>query len=87
MRIKVLSLQLAVVVVLAGLWQLLAIHGTLPDIYVSRPTRIIAATWDGFSNGTLTSALGDTLYETVVGFVIASVLGVLGRVELDWGTW
>jgi NitT/TauT family transport system permease protein len=82
MRAKVLSLQLAVVVVLAGLWQLLATRGTLPDIYVSRPTRIVAATYDGFANGTLTSALGDTLEETVIGFFLASALGILGGMAL-----
>jgi NitT/TauT family transport system permease protein len=82
MRAKVLFLQLAVVVVLAGLWQLLATRGTLPDIYVSRPTRIVAATYDGFANGTLTSALGDTLEETVIGFFLASALGILGGMAL-----
>jgi len=82
MRLKVASLQLAVVVIVAAAWQVLAIRGTLPDIYLSRPTRIVAAMYDGFSNGTLTSALGDTLYETVVGFALASVLGILGGMAL-----
>jgi NitT/TauT family transport system permease protein len=81
-RWLVLSLQLLVVVVLAGLWQLLAVAGSLPDIYLSRPTRIAVAFYDGFADGSLASALGVTMYETVIGFGIAAVLGVLGGMAL-----
>jgi NitT/TauT family transport system permease protein len=82
LRYKVLGIQLAVVVVLVALWQILSVTGTLPDIYVSRPSEIIVALGDGFRNGSLTSALGDTLLETVIGFLIASVAGILAAFAL-----
>ncbi len=81
-RVKVLSLQLLVVVVLAGLWQLLSVRGTLPGIYVSRPTSIVVALYHGFADGSLTAALGVTMYETVAGFAIATVAGILGGMAL-----
>lgn len=82
LRYKVLAIQLAVVVVALGLWQLLSVIGTLPDIYVSRPSEIAVALVDGFRSGQLTSALGDTLLETVIGFAIASIAGILAGFAL-----
>ena len=81
-RLTVVSLQVTTVLVLAGVWQLLAAQGALPDLYVSRPTRIVRALYDGLADGTLSAALRVTLYETIVGFFIASALGVLGGVAL-----
>lgn len=80
--LTVLALQLAVVVVAAGIWQFLSVRGTLPNIYVSRPTSIVVALYHGLADGSLTSALGTTMYETIVGFVIASVVGILGGMAL-----
>jgi NitT/TauT family transport system permease protein len=76
MRLKVIGLQLAVVVAGMALWQILAVTGVLPDLYVSRPSAIVVALGDGFRDGSLTSALGDTLTETVIGFLIASAAGI-----------
>jgi NitT/TauT family transport system permease protein len=78
----VLALQVLVLLIGAGIWQWLAVRGSLPDIYTSRPTRIVAALWDGLRDGPLLPALGITLEETVVGFVIASAAGILGGIAI-----
>jgi len=76
-RLLVLSLQLLIVLVLAGLWEWLARTGHLSDPFFSRPTRIIPALWHGLATGGLRSALYVTLQETLVGFLIASGAGFL----------
>jgi NitT/TauT family transport system permease protein len=78
----VVALQLLVLLIGAGIWQWLAVRGTLPDIYTSRPTRIVAALWDGLTDGSLLSGLGVTLEETIIGFAIGSALGILGGIAI-----
>jgi NitT/TauT family transport system permease protein len=71
-------LQLGLLVALAVTWEVLGRARVLPDNYTSRPSEILPALWSGLVSGTdLRSALGVTLYETVLGFVIASVAGFL----------
>jgi NitT/TauT family transport system permease protein len=75
-RLLVVSLQIIIVVVIFGLWEWLASTGHLSDAFFSRPSRIFPALYRGlFTTGDLRSALGITLYETIIGFLIASALG------------
>jgi NitT/TauT family transport system permease protein len=75
-RLRVPLLQLALLLVLAVTWEILGRTGTIPDLYVSRPSEILPALYRGLVSGTdLRSALGVTLYETILGFLIASVAG------------
>jgi NitT/TauT family transport system permease protein len=76
-RWLVFGLQILVLLVLAGSWQWLSTNGTLPEIYTSRPTLIVSALVSGLVHGSMLSALGTTMVETVVGFAIASVAGLL----------
>lgn len=63
--------------ILVGLWQLLASKGTINPAFSGEPLKI----WDSFvqllHSGSLLSDLKTTMYETLVGFAISVILGVL----------
>jgi NitT/TauT family transport system permease protein len=70
--------QVAALVVLFGSWQLLASAHILDPAFVSEPTQFFPSFWDGITRGGLLGLMGTTLYETVVGFAVASALGLAG---------
>jgi NitT/TauT family transport system permease protein len=75
-RLAVLAIQVAIVAVVLVVWEWQARAGNLSDAFFSRPSRIFPALWEGlFTNGELRPALRETLYETTVGFAIASAAG------------
>jgi NitT/TauT family transport system permease protein len=81
-RIKLLFLQLLVAAVTLGLWQLLAsvpVFGVmvLPPFFFSNPVEIGARIYDLFAGGTVWIHLWVTLEESVLAFVLGSVMGVL----------
>ncbi|HET9692624.1 MAG TPA: ABC transporter permease [Acidimicrobiales bacterium] len=72
----VLVAQVVVLGVLFGSWQALAATKVLDPNFVSEPSQFFPAFWHGVDGGSLLSLVGTTLYETAVGFVIATVLGL-----------
>jgi NitT/TauT family transport system permease protein len=78
--------QLVILVVLFSLWQLLAQPDLLPPFvwenpdraafFFGEPVKIFQAIWAWFSEGTIYQHLWVTLEETVLAFVIGSVLGL-----------
>ena len=81
-RIRLLSLQALVAVVALGLWQLFAtvpIFGVtvLPPFFFSNPVDVAARVYDLFAGGTVWIHLWVTLEESVLAFVLGSVMGVL----------
>lgn len=75
-------IQIGVAVGVSVIWEVLSDLGAIPVLYVSRPTAILEALWTGLAGGTMLPALGVSLGETVIGFVIASVLGIVAGVVL-----
>lgn len=78
--------QLALLVLLFGLWQLLAQPGLVPPFvwenpdraafFFGEPLKMFAVIWVWFSEGTIYQHLWVTLQETTLAFVIGSVLGL-----------
>jgi NitT/TauT family transport system permease protein len=78
--------QLVILVVLFAMWQLLAQPDLLPPFvwenpdraafFFGEPVKIFKAIWVWFSEGTIYQHLWVTLEETVLAFVIGSVLGL-----------
>lgn len=57
-----------------GIWQW---YGTRPDEFaVSPPTKVFPAMWRELAHGDLLSAIGGTLAEMALGYVVAVVIGV-----------
>lgn len=77
--------RLILIVVLVGAWQLCSDRWHL-GLYMSTPSDVYTRLKDWGSDGTLGNAVGVTLYEAIVGYVLGSVAGaifgfILGRVQ------
>jgi NitT/TauT family transport system permease protein len=76
-RIVITAVQVAIVVIWLGSWQLCADHGITNRLFTSAPSDIWTSLWDGLVHGQTLSSLGTTLYETLVGFFISVIIGTL----------
>ena len=77
-RRKVVLINLArvgLLVAVLGIWELLAQLKVIDAFITSSPSRVAITIGDLYKNGTLFSHIGITLLETLIGFVIAVVLG------------
>ena len=91
MRLGLRLAQLALLVAIFVVWQLLTQPGLLPPIvwenpnraafFFGEPVKIFAVIWEWFSGGAVYEHLWVTLQETALAFVIGSVLG------LAFGLW
>jgi len=80
----IIFLRIFVLVAIIGLWELLTYTKVLDPFFVSSPSRIISQIGILAKNGTLFSHSWITLYETLIGFAIATVFGYLIAVVLWW---
>jgi NitT/TauT family transport system permease protein len=76
-RLAIHLAQAVVVGVLLGAWQLLVALGVLQSAFVSEPSQLFPAFWDGVIHGALLGPIGTTLYETFAGFALSVALGLL----------
>ena len=83
-KILVLFWQIAIFVLFLGIWQLLADFNVIDPFFFSSPSRIVTTIIDLAKDGNLWIHIWTSLYETIIGFVIATILGVLIAVLLWW---
>ena len=83
-KFLIIFFRIFVLVAFIGLWELLANYRILDPFFVSSPSRIVNQIIDLAQNGTLLSHSWITLYETLIGFAIATVLGYLIAIILWW---
>lgn len=83
-RILVIFWQIFIFVCFLGLWELLASTGAIDPFFFSSPSRIAITFADLCKNGNLFLHIWTSLYETIIGFIIAIVLGVLIAIALWW---
>lgn len=76
--------RFAVLFVLLALWELSAQFEWLNPFITSSPSRICKTIADLYANGTLFYHVGTTLWETLLGFLIAVVLGYSIALLLWW---
>ena len=81
-RLLITAVQIAIVVIWLGSWQLCADQGITNRLFTSAPSDIWTSLWNGLVHGQTLSSLGTTLYETLVGFVISVVIGTLFGIAL-----
>lgn len=80
----ILTIQLVILVGIFALWEILAIVGAIDTFIMSSPSRIIKQIGILLKNGTLFKHIGVTLYEAIVGFLIATICGTLIAIILWW---
>ena len=83
----VFSSQIIILILLFGLWELFAQIGIIDSFIMSSPSRIISTSKELFESGNLWYHIGVTLYEAVVGFVLATVIGFLIATILWWNDY
>ena len=68
------------------LWEVFAQTGIIDAFIMSSPSRMISTLSDLILDGSLLYHIGVTLYETVAGFLIATILGTLIAIAFWWWT-
>ena len=82
-QILVLLTQIAILVGFLAIWEILANKKIIDSFIMSQPSRI----WDTFMNlssNDLIRHIGVTVYETVVGFLLGTGLGIIIAIILWW---
>lgn len=78
------TLRIGLLAVLLGLWELVTACGWVDPFIMSSPSHIAKTIASLYRDGTLFYHIGVTLSETLIGFVIAIVLGVAIALLLWW---
>lgn len=76
--------QIIILVAIVALWEVLTQTYILDPFFLSSPSRMFKTLGDLISNGELFYHIGITLYETIIGFLLATVLGTLLAILLWW---
>lgn len=76
-KTTVILLQLSILIVIVGLWELLARIGVIDTFILSCPSRIIKTISDLYVSASLFYHIATTLGEALIGFVIATLGGYI----------
>ncbi len=82
-KLIILAIQIAVLVLFFGLWELLARTGAIDSFITSCPSRMLK-TLKLLARQDLFKHMGITLLECVCGFVLATLLGTVIAILLWW---
>lgn len=83
-RIIILCSQTGILIAFLALWEILGTIGAINTLIMSSPSKILSTIGELYQSGTLFYHLGITLYETILGFVIATILGCFIAILLWW---
>lgn len=75
--------QIAILIGFLAIWEVLANKNIIDSFIMSQPSRI----WDTFMNlgsNDLMKHIGVTVYETVIGFLVGTGLGIMIAIILWW---
>ena len=82
-KIEILATQILIVVAFIGIWELLARLGKIDSFITSQPSRIVK-TFANLSSNNLLEHLKITCIETLVGFILGSLMGTIIAMILWW---
>ena len=82
-KIAVLSTQILLLISFIALWEILANKGIIDSFITSQPSRMLETFMNLSQNGLL-EHLGVTCFETIVGFLSGTILGVIIAIILWW---
>lgn len=80
----VLALQFFLLIFFFLLWEFSARQGWIDPFLFSQPSRMASSALKMLEDGSLMLHIGTTLWETVAGFLLGTVLGTLTAVLLWW---
>ena len=76
--------QVLILVVVLGLWEILTMTNAIDPFFLSSPSRMIKTLIETFKTGNLIYHIGVTVYATLIGFLLATFLGVFIAILLWW---
>ena len=79
---RILMAQLTLFVLFLGIWELTADTGLLNDFIFSSPSRLAKTFWAMTRDGSIFFHIGVTLAETIVSFLLVTVIGISGAMLL-----
>ncbi len=79
--------QIVIVVAFFGLWELAGDMKWIDPFIVSQPSRMWSTFLQLLSSGGLIHHINVTMYETIVGFLLGTVLGTLIAIGLWWSDY
>lgn len=82
-KISIILTQIGILVLFIGLWEVLANQGVLDSFITSQPSRIVK-TFLNLSSNDLLYHLKITLIETLTGFTLGTILGIIIAIILWW---
>lgn len=77
-------IQILILVAIFVAWELFTMWGILDPFFVSSPSRMLETVQKLYVSGELFMHIGITLYETIIGFILATAIGYLLAVILWW---
>ncbi|MGE5544551.1 MAG: ABC transporter permease [Bacillota bacterium] len=83
-KAMVRSTQILLLVLLFTLWEVFARVGVIDPFITSQPSRIIDTVQTLYAEGALFKHIGVTCLETIIGFLLGTMLGVLIAIMLWW---
>ena len=78
--------QIAILVVFLGVWEILARKGIIDSFLMSQPSRIVS-TFLHLTDNKLLMHVGVTVYETVIGFLLGTILGITIAIAIWWSNF
>lgn len=79
----ILLTQISLLIIFLGLWEFLANKNIIDSFITSQPSRILN-TFMNLSSNDLLKHIGVTTYETIVGFLLGTILGIIIAIILWW---
>jgi NitT/TauT family transport system permease protein len=83
-KIIILSSQLGILISFVAIWEILARLKMIDTFILSSPSRIIKCIGNLYQGGTLFHHMFTTVYEAIIGFLIATIGGYIIAIILWW---
>lgn len=80
----ILFTQVAILVLFFIAWEVCARLKIVDPFLVSQPSKILVTIKNFYSDGTLLHHIWITLYETIIGFLVGAIFGILIAIILWW---
>ena len=81
---KIRIWQIALLVALFGIWELVTRIGLTDGFLISSPSRMAVTFWNLCRSGDLWRHIGTSCFETVVGFTLGTILGTAIAIAMWW---
>lgn len=80
-KLSIIVTQITLVVLFIILWEVLANKGIIDSFITSQPSRMLK-TFMNLSQNNLLEHMGVTCYETIVGFLLGTIIGIIMAIIL-----